>query len=303
MLVKHQMSIIQTDRHTGFAIVAMILSAAAWGLGTVMSKATLSTLPPVVLLAIQLTASTTALWVATWLGRIQFRSADLQHGWAGFFEPGLAYLLGLIGIEMTTASNATLVSALEPFMILALAFLLLRERVTRRTVILMIISMIGVILITGATSAGKSTITGNVMVLIGTASAAIYVILSRNSVAFIHPLPLAAAQQTVGLGVAVLALILQLLISRSQIVNQIASEVLIFAAVSGLVQYSLAFALYLTALKYIPATQAAIYLTLIPVFGVSGGVIFLNEALTSTQLLGATLIVVTLSVLNWSRAK
>jgi drug/metabolite transporter (DMT)-like permease len=69
------------------------------------------------------------------------------------------------------------------------------------------------------------------------------------------------------------------------------------------VQYSLAFALYLTALKAIPAAQAAIYLTLIPVFGVSGGVLFLGESLTPIQAAGAVLIVLALMGLNALRRR
>lgn len=286
------------QREIRLAISAMILSAAAWGLGMVMSKAAVGSIPPVLLLSIQLIASTLTLWLVTIIGRVRFRRRDLRHGWTGLFEPGLAYLISLIGYQFTTASNAALVSALEPFIILGLAVLLLRERPTRFTVLLLIISIIGVLLVTGSGESGRASLFGDGLVFIGTACAAVYVVLSRNSVATVHPLPLAAAQQTVGLGLALLVLPFALLLGEGAQFGNISVGAVLFAALTGIIQYSLAFGLYLTALRFIPATQAALYLTLIPVFGVSGGVLLLAESLSWTQGVGAGIILAALILYN-----
>ena len=49
----------------GKAAIAMILSAAFWGLGSVLSKGILEYIPPLKLVEVQLTASVTLLWIVT----------------------------------------------------------------------------------------------------------------------------------------------------------------------------------------------------------------------------------------------
>lgn len=287
-----------------FAVPTMILSAGAWGMGFVMSKAVVATIPPVTLLAIQLSASVSALWLATALLRVQFRPRDLRHGWTGVFEPGVAYLLSVIGIRLTTASSASLISALEPFIILLLAFFWLREALSLKALLLLCVSVFGVLLVTNAPMEADAAgaLTGDLLILVGTAAAAFYVISSRKSVADMPPLPLAAAQQSVGLGVALLVLPFALFVGGELAgLSGIPAGMIAFAALSGLVQYSLAFSLYLAALKHIPATQAAVYLTLIPVFGLAGSALFLGEQLTAVQLTGAALVVGALWILNGHR--
>jgi drug/metabolite transporter (DMT)-like permease len=66
---------------------------------------------------------------------------------------------------------------------------------------------------------------------------------------------------------------------------------LLLAVGSGLVQYALAFWLYLVGLRGLPVSVAGMFLTLTPLFGVAGGMLFLGEGATALQLLGAVLIV------------
>ena len=61
------------------AALSLVGAAASWGLATVMTKATLATLPPFTLLTIQLAGSITFLWVAVLLLRQSMR-LDLGLG-------------------------------------------------------------------------------------------------------------------------------------------------------------------------------------------------------------------------------
>lgn len=68
-------------------------------------------------------------------------------------------------------------------------------------------------------------------------------------------------------------------------------------AAGGLVYYALAFWLYLIGLKRVPASLAALFLNLIPIFGVSAAYLFLGEGLTIAQWSGALLILVAVAAL------
>jgi drug/metabolite transporter (DMT)-like permease len=64
----------------------------------------------------------------------------------------------------------------------------------------------------------------------------------------------------------------------------------LWALVSGLVYYALAFWFYLVGLKKIPASLAGLFLNLIPIFAVGGAYLFLGERLAIGQWVGAVLI-------------
>jgi drug/metabolite transporter (DMT)-like permease len=66
--------------------------------------------------------------------------------------------------------------------------------------------------------------------------------------------------------------------------------------------YALAFWLYLTGLRRIPAALAGLFLNLIPIFGVGTGYL-LGERLSSLQALGALLIVTAVGAMLWARSR
>jgi drug/metabolite transporter (DMT)-like permease len=114
--------------------IRLVLAAACWGLGAILSKAALAYLPPLTLLVTQLIASLAVLWpLLGWQ-----RSAEpwnrrlLALGLLGLLNPGLSYTLSLIGLTLTTASLSALLWGLEPLLIVGLALLVLRERPTSR---------------------------------------------------------------------------------------------------------------------------------------------------------------------------
>ena len=67
-------------------------------------------------------------------------------------------------------------------------------------------------------------------------------------------------------------------------------------AVSGVLNYAIPFGLYLAAIARIDVSEAAQHLALIPVFGVVGAVVFLGESITTGALIGAAVIVASVTV-------
>ncbi|MDZ4765406.1 MAG: DMT family transporter [Chloroflexota bacterium] len=276
------------------AAAAMLLSATLWGLGTVMSKGALERVPPMALLVAQLLASVSFLWIAVVARGVPtglFRPRTLALGWTGILEPGLAYILGVIGLVRTSASSASLIAALEPVIVLVLAALFLHERPTRRTALLMGAAFVGVVLVSGAGDGAGHSLIGDALYFFGVVSAALYVIMSRKSVQTLDPLPLAALQQSAGLLTVLVAFLIALAAGESGSLTSVPLEGWLLAAVSGVVQFALPFVLYLTALKTLTAARAAVFLTLTPVVGVVASVLFLGELFTGIQIAGAALVI------------
>ena len=302
--VEQTVRTLPAQRRRSIPVLAAILSAACWGSATVMSKGVLAHMPPMSLLAIQLTASITVLWLAV-LGlrfRVRFDRSTRRASLSGILEPGLAYTFGIIGLALTTASNAALIGAAEPLFILFLAWLVLKERLGVPVLLLAVVATLGLVLVVVPDVGGlaeQNSLIGDALILMGTFFAAVYVIATRRLVSTIAPLPLSALQQSVGLVWTLGVLAVALLAGLATLgLDGLSWPVLLLAAASGIVQYALAFCLYLFALQSLPANIAGFYLTLIPVFGIAAAFVFLGEALSGPQWIGAVLIIASVGAVS-----
>lgn len=278
------------------AILAMIGSAACWGFATVMSRDLLSSMSSARLLVIQLAGSVLFLLVLSspnypW----RFRSRRLLIGaLVGVLEPGLTYAVGLVGLSMTTAGSASVISATEPMLIVIIAWFLLGEPPGARVLASIATAVGGVALVswTGLSTRGDAAFAGDALVVLATLSAASYVVLSGRFVPDFPVATLASAQQIVGLVFAIAVFAGQSLAGQVQGAFTDMPPILLgYAALSGIVQYALAFWLYLKGLKSLSASAAGLWLTLVPVFGLFGAWVWLGELPSTTTLAGAALIV------------
>src|SRR4051794_2212692 len=155
------------------AIAALVGSAASWGLATVMTKATLATLPAFTLLAIQLTGSVSCLWIAVLLLRkpVRLDRGSRRAALSGLLEPGFAYAVTIPGLSLTSAATTSMIGAVEPVLVCAVAWLMLRERPRPAILAAILGAAVGAALVTfsGPSSAEASApLLGNLLVLAGT---------------------------------------------------------------------------------------------------------------------------------------
>lgn len=291
------------------ASLALAGSAACWGLATVATKGQLAAVPPLPMLALQLGASVAFLWTAVLVTRAPVRldRAALRASLSGLLEPGLAHTAGTVGLALTTASTTTLINAAEAPVTVLLAWVFLRERVGRQTLFVAAAAGAGVLLVilpdlAGATAglAGLADghLAGDALVALATVLAAAYVTVSRRLVFGMPALPLAALQQAVGLLCTLVALALAAAAGWGAPWAEGPSPgTLALAALTGVVQYAIAFWLWLAGLRHLPASRATLFLALIPVFGVAGGAAFLGERLGLAQWIGAAVVILAVRAL------
>jgi drug/metabolite transporter (DMT)-like permease len=281
---------------------SLILASACWGVATVICKSLLSSVSPVTLLVIQLVPSVVLLGSLIGLTRVcvpPWREL-VPLSVLGILNPGTSYTLGLIGLRRTTASVSSLLWAAEPILIVALGWLLLRERPTRRLLIVTGIAACGVVLVAGAgVDDGRSSvdITGCALILGGVLCCAFYTIAARKVASKVEPLLTVALQQAVGLVCALIVWHFDVGGAWYEHLQWLPTNELVSGAISGIMYYAAAFWLYLLALQRVSASNAAVFLNLIPVFCIGAALFFLDERLTEAQWLGATMIVVSVFVL------
>jgi probable blue pigment (indigoidine) exporter len=270
----------------------LILAAACWGFGTVISKRAVAEIPPLTLLTIQLGASLVLLAVLMRVRGLPFRdrTASPVLGRLGVLNPGVAYALSLLGLVTITASLSVLLWALEPLLILVLAAWLLRERVTLSLVILSLLAVAGMLLVIHEPDSTGSPI-GVLLTVAGVACCAVYTVITRRWLPSADSTAqVVVVQQAHALAFAFLLVSVVWFLGGAVQPQGVSPTGWLSAIGSGVVYYSLAYWFYLSALRTVPASSAAASFYLIPVFGVTGGFVFLGERLGASQWLGAAIV-------------
>jgi drug/metabolite transporter (DMT)-like permease len=276
------------------AILSLILAAASWGTATVLSKRAVAEIPPLTLFPIQLVASLVVLVLLMRWRRVPFRdeTASPILGRLGVLNPGLAYALGLLGLVHISASMSVLLWATEPLMILVLAGWLLRERVTPRVVVLSLIAAAGVALVVYAPG-GSGQLLGVALTLAGVACCAIYTVVARRWLGTAEgTAAVVASQQLYALAFALVVVVAVWLAGGAVLPENVSPAGWLSALVSGVLYYSIAYWLYLSGLRLVPASFAAASFYLIPVFGLAAAFLLLGERLNAQQWLGAGVVIV-----------
>lgn len=275
-------------------IAALVLAAACWGLGTVTSKAALAEFPPATLLALQLTSSLAVLSILMRRQGIPFRGDGPRLlGRLGLLNPGVAYALGLLGLTTITASVSVLLWALEPLMILLLAAAFLRERITPGLILLSVVAVAGIVLVVYEPSGISGQVVGVALTVAGIACCAAYTVVTRRFLPDAQETSQVVLwQQAYGLALAVGLLVVIALLGGPLAPTTLTLGGLASAVLSGVLYYAGAYWLYLGALRRVPASVAAASFYLIPIVGVAGGALLLDERLGAVQWVGAALVLI-----------
>jgi probable blue pigment (indigoidine) exporter len=280
-------------------VLFLILAAACWGIGTVVSKQAVAEMPALTLLPLQLAVS-----VAFMLVVVRARGERLPVGREGrllgrlgLLNPGLAYALSLIGLTQISASLSVLLWAFEPILILALAALVLGDRVGLAIVGPSIAAIAGLALVLFDPGASGSVL-GVALTIAGVVACAIYTVTTRRWILGTDAtFPVVLSQQIHALGFAILVLVALAVSGRDVILQGVTGAGLASVALSGLLYYAFAYSFYLSALRRVRASVAAASFYLIPVFGVATAWLA-GERLQPLQWVGAVVVVLSVAAIT-----
>lgn len=113
-----------------------------------------------------------------------------------------------------------------------------------------------------------------------------------------HPLLFVAVQQTVSLIFSLVVLPFEVFMQGHGLALPSGVGLWSVVVASGLLQYAMAFSLYIAALAKVSANFAGVFLNLIPVFGLAGGYALLGETMSALQLTGACMTVAAVMALS-----
>lgn len=287
-------------RDIGFLMAA----AASWGIGTVVSKQAVAEVPPLTLLAFQLAISVAFLAVIVRARRE--RLPDTREGRLlgrlGLLNPGLAYALSLIGLTEITASLSVLLWAGEPILILALAAVVLGDRLGPPILVASLVAVVGLVLVVLDPAASGSPL-GIGLTVAGVVACAVYSVATRRwLLGSDSTFGVVFAQELHALGLAVVVVAGLGLAGGRVLPEQLTFAGLVSAAVSGLLYYAVAYSFYISALRSLRVSIAAASFYLIPLFGLAAAWLA-GERLQPIQWLGAAFVVAAVAVITTRSAR
>ncbi len=278
------------------AVLMMLFCNVIGGLTYPWQKMALEGLPPATITALRslLAIGCMAGWIVAKEGRLRWpwdRRATGRLAVVG--TAGLAFplMLGIWGLERSTAANASILILLEPVSILVFSHLLLRERVGGTRGAGVAIGIAGALCVVAedlgsASLLGSGHFAGNLMlaasaVLWGVYSPVISPLAKKHSA-----VELAFATQVVAQVMFTPAAILE---SNRWVAGPHLGEALLYTAILGLLASFLGTVLWVRALRDLPASVVAPFVLLQPAIGAGAGVLLLDERLSNWALAGAAL--------------
>jgi drug/metabolite transporter (DMT)-like permease len=272
-------------------ILAGLGAASIWGGMYVVSKVILEIIPPFSLVTLRLLLGTAVLWIIVARnGGLRFtRKQVLQAIGVGFVGYGVSLGFQFVGTRLSTASNGALVTSATPAFVLVFASLILKEPITARRVVALLIASLGVAAVIDPRSAqfSSNTFLGNLCLVAAALTWALYSVLVRKITFDLEVLPATMVFFWGGLCVSIPAAIWE-----HQVVptGEITWGVILGILYLGIVSTALAMFLWNKAFTMLEAGVASLTIFAQPVVGASLGVLFLGEQISVLFIIGGLLI-------------
>lgn len=222
--------------------------------------------------------------------RLNWRRRDIKYLLImAVCEPCLYFLFEAKALELTSASQAGMITAMLPLLVAILAWGWLKEQVNRQTLLGFSLAIIGAVwlsLASGPSSDAPHPLLGNICEFLAMVCAAGYTVSLKHLTNNYPPLFLTAFQAFVGS----LFFFPFLLLPEVGVPGHWESLPALAVIYLGTFITFGAYGCYNYGVSRIPVSQAAGYVNLIPVFGVILGMLVLGERLNFLQWLACALV-------------
>lgn len=282
---------LRTGSLSAGSIGAMLLLAVMWGLSIPITKLGLETIPPMTLTAMRFVVAV-PLFMILAAGRLRVPWRAVPHIAAlGVMGITLGNVAQSFGVQGTSASVATIISATIPIFVVIFAAIRLRQPVAGRQWIGLFGAFAGIALVaagsgTGVNDISRTTAAGVAWMLVSAVAIAFYYIWSAELTEKYGTLPVAAWNALAGL-VAILPLSGWEMAHEPMQITMQAVWAIVYLAVMVTVAGLL---LWLYLLREVPARIAASVQYLQPVFGIGAASVLFGDRLGSIFVAGVVLV-------------
>jgi drug/metabolite transporter (DMT)-like permease len=274
-----------------WGILAGLSAASIWGGMYVVSKVVMAVIPPFTLIVSRLILGMLTLTIIVLLRKgwhVSWRQFWHIFG-VGLVGYGISLGFQFVGTKLSTAANGSLVTSATPAFVLLFAALLLRERITWRRLLALVIATAGVVAVIDPRSAvlSPSFFGGNICLVAAALTWALYSVLIRKVTRETDVLTTTLIAFSGGLPVCLPISGWEVL---SQGIGTISPGVWAGILFIGIISTALAMYLWNTAFAVLDAGVASLTFFAQPVVGTLLSVLFLGEQITPLFIMGGILI-------------
>ncbi len=273
-------------------LFAGLAAASIWGGMYVVSKVVMEVIPPFTLLAIRLIMGALTLGIVIYF-RKDKTTLTKDFFWksalVGFVGYGISLGFQFVGTDLSTASNGSLVTSATPAFVLIFAPFLLGERTTKRGILALAVSTLGVVAVIDPRHAELSPVLfwGNMSLLAAALTWALYSVLVRK---VSKSGDLLTSSAIMLLGGVPSSILLGAWEVHTQGVGVITTGIILGILFLGIISTALAMFMWNYAFAELPAAMASLTFFAQPVVGTLLGWFFLSEKITPLFLAGGALI-------------
>jgi drug/metabolite transporter (DMT)-like permease len=147
--------------------LALLAACVLWAVSFIATKVALEVTPPLTVVSLRLLVAASCFFPLLMAGgrwrRIWNRASLLRLAGLSLFGAGLHYGTQTVGLQLTTASNASLFVITGPITILLLAVIFLNERLNLKKVLGVGLAVIGVLVVMGLEEISSFELAGHVL--------------------------------------------------------------------------------------------------------------------------------------------
>jgi drug/metabolite transporter (DMT)-like permease len=281
------------------ANLVMIVVVVLWGLSFISIKIAVSEIPPTTMALIRFAIA--SLLLSILLKKVEpnakISKTDLPKTAAGGILGITCYFyFENIGVQLSTAVNASLIVTIVPIIAISLDVLFFKSKITPLKLMAVGIALIGTYL--SITANGKiefnsNHFLGNILMICAMVSWALYTLINKSLQGRYSGVCMTTYQTIFGTLCLVPLSILEY--SEWRLFSLLAFGHVLFLAIGCSV---ICYLLYMYVLKHLDVAITTIYLSAVPVIGVVSGHYFLNESVFPIQMVGGLLTILAILAVN-----
>lgn len=261
----------------------------AWGLNVTATKIIVSAFTPITITSLRVfTAAVSVFIILFFLKKIRIPTKK-EFGYiliASILNVVCHHYFLSIGLSKTSASNGGLILGLGPILTTTVAFFLLKNRVSFIQIIGIILGLVGVSFIVVLGNGGISGISiGDIYVFLSIFTQAFSFVMIKKISKTLDPRLMTGYMMLFGSAILFIISLIQEPQGLSLVSSGNLDVWMIFLA-SAVIATAIGHMIYNDAIGKVGVTEAAIFINLSPFFSLVGAVIFLNERITMSQLIG-----------------
>jgi len=220
-----------------------------------------------------------------------------------FFGVFLFSIFMLYGVRYTPAISAGIITSTTPAWIAIIAFFFLRERLDWYSAASVLLAVSGIALIStafggsGATSSGN--LFGNLLIVCAVISEALFTIFAKPVSNHLSALQMTAIVNFFGFLLFIPFSFHTLATTEIHISHSIWMLILYYSLTASI----LSFLLWFRGITKVPANIAGLFTVFMPISSALTGVFFLNESMTSQQIVGMLFAIIAIGIGVYSQTK